>query len=144
MYTQGFMGWGYMRLCCHLVGSRSLIVLHRCHTTLKLGSFAIQPLTLHNLFLAIVFSWDKMQSFRNFWTCWKGYNDLQFPLTFSHPPKRRRVTYGSGIRPVSASASTLHFILYMHISLGGLFNICENGGAPCTPWKIMEDFVNFL
>ena len=25
MYTQGFMGWGYMRLCCHLVGSRSLI-----------------------------------------------------------------------------------------------------------------------
>ena len=26
VYTQGFMGWGYMRLCCHLVGSRSLIV----------------------------------------------------------------------------------------------------------------------
>ena len=25
VYTQGFMGWGYMRLCCHLVGSRSLI-----------------------------------------------------------------------------------------------------------------------
>ena len=22
-----------------------------------------------------------------------------------------------------------HFILYMHISLGGLFNICENGGG---------------
>ena len=28
MYTQGFMGWGYMRLCCHLVGSRSLIDSH--------------------------------------------------------------------------------------------------------------------
>ena len=27
MYTQGLMGWGYMRLCCHLVGSRSLISL---------------------------------------------------------------------------------------------------------------------
>ena len=26
--TQGFMGWGYMRLCCHLVGSRSLIAVH--------------------------------------------------------------------------------------------------------------------
>ena len=26
---------------------------------------------------------------------------------FSHPPKRRRVTYASGIRPASASASTL-------------------------------------
>ena len=25
MYTQGLMGWGYMRLCCHLVCSRSLI-----------------------------------------------------------------------------------------------------------------------
>ena len=25
VYTQGFMGWGYMRLCCHLVGSRSPI-----------------------------------------------------------------------------------------------------------------------
>ena len=32
----------------------------------------------------------------------------------------------------------------MHISLGGLFNICENEGAPYNPWKIMEDFVNFL
>ena len=37
-----------------------------------------------------------------------------------------------------------HFILYMYmdISLGGLFNVCENGGgAPYTPGKIMEDFV---
>ena len=25
VYTQGFMGWRYMRLCCHLMGSRSLI-----------------------------------------------------------------------------------------------------------------------
>ena len=23
--VHGFMGWGYIRLCCHLVGSRSLI-----------------------------------------------------------------------------------------------------------------------
>ena len=37
MYTQGLMGWGYMQLCCHLVGSWSLIVneltdinLHPC------------------------------------------------------------------------------------------------------------------
>ena len=30
MYTQGFMGWGYMRLCCHLVGSRSLIPAQIC------------------------------------------------------------------------------------------------------------------
>ena len=28
-------------------------------------------------------------------------------LIFSHPPKRRRVTYASTIRPASASASTL-------------------------------------
>ena len=34
-------------------------------------------------------------------------------------------------------------MLYMHFSLGGLFDICENGGALCTPWKIMEDFVLF-
>ena len=27
MHTQGFMGWGYMRLCFHLVGSRSLIAV---------------------------------------------------------------------------------------------------------------------
>ena len=30
---QGFMGWGYMRLCCHLMGSRSLIL--RPHTALS-------------------------------------------------------------------------------------------------------------
>ena len=72
-------------------------------------------------------------------------HNLDVIYFFSHPPKRRRVSYESGIRPVSmlASASTLctfyetaawnHFILYMHISLGGLFNICENGGALCTP-----------
>ena len=29
MYTQGFMEWGYMRLCCHLVGSQSLIAEQR-------------------------------------------------------------------------------------------------------------------
>ena len=32
---QRLMGWGYMRLCCHLVGSRSLIDLlykiNRCY-----------------------------------------------------------------------------------------------------------------
>ena len=27
------------------------------------------------------------------------------------------------------TATWNHFILYMHISLGGLFNICENGGG---------------
>ena len=42
------------------------------------------------------------------------------------------------------TATWSHFILYMHISLGGLFNICENGVALYTPWKIMRDFVNFL
>ena len=31
---------------------------------------------------------------------WNGH-------VFSHPPKRRRVTYASTIRPASASASTL-------------------------------------
>ena len=32
---------------------------------------------------------------------WNGH------VFFSHPPKRRRVTYASTIRPASASASTL-------------------------------------
>ena len=31
------------------------------------------------------------------------------------------------------TAAWNHFILYMHISLGDLFNICENEGALCTP-----------
>ena len=40
MYTQGFMGWGYMRLCCCLVGSRSLIVcIHYNHS--HLSSFSL-------------------------------------------------------------------------------------------------------
>ena len=30
---------------------------------------------------------------------------------------------------LSETATWNHFILYMHISLGGLFNICENGGG---------------
>ena len=35
----------------------------------------------------------------------------------------------------SETAALNHDILYMHISQGGLFNICENGGgrAPHTP-----------
>ena len=46
--------------------------------------------------------------------------------------------YARRFHPVSASASTLctfetaarnHFILYMHISLASLYNVCENGGS---------------
>ena len=32
----------------------------------------------------------------------------------------------------------------MHISLGGLFIVGENGGASYSVWEIMEDFVQFL
>ena len=38
---QGFMGWGYMRLCCHLEGSRSLIMpksKDKSSTQKKIGS----------------------------------------------------------------------------------------------------------
>ena len=34
-----------------------------------------------------------------------------------------------GILYFYETAAWNHFILYMHISLGGLFNICENGGG---------------
>ena len=65
---------------------------------------------------------------------------------FSHPPIKNKEgdlceqnLFGVGIDGVhtlyfsSETATWNHFILYMHISLGGLFNICENGGgAPYT------------
>ena len=41
-----------------------------------------------------------------------------------------------------------HFILYMHISLGGLFNISENGGGgglyapPVKLWRILCYLLN--
>ena len=42
---------------------------------------------------------------------------------------------------LSETATQNHFILYMHISLGDLFNICENGGGLHTPpkkfWRIL-------
>ena len=41
-FTQGFMGWGYMRLCCHLVGSWSLIdQLRPLCTPVALGMTAL-------------------------------------------------------------------------------------------------------
>ena len=37
MLSQRLMGWGYMRLCCHLVGSGSLIELKtKCHCELSM------------------------------------------------------------------------------------------------------------
>ena len=35
----------------------------------------------------------------------KNFQSIISFAIFSHPPKRRRVTYASGIRPASASAS---------------------------------------
>ena len=41
MYMQRFMGWGYMRLCCHLVGSRSLIEIIPCEVLSNREAFMI-------------------------------------------------------------------------------------------------------
>ena len=52
------MGWGYMRLCCHLVGSRSLIgscllnavsscLCCACHILIKCSNFYAKDVTLH-------------------------------------------------------------------------------------------------
>ena len=50
----------------------------------------------------------------------------------------------------SETATWNHFILYMHISIGGLFNICENGGggglyAPHEKlWRILCNSIKCL
>ena len=46
---------------------------------------------------------------------------------------------------LSKTATWNHFILYMHISLGGLFNISENGGGVQTPpEKLWRNSLNVL
>ena len=62
-------------------------------------------------------------------------------VIFSYPPKKEegdlceRISSGVGVHTLyfSETAAWNHFILYMHISLGGLFNICENGGLHAPP-----------
>ena len=63
---------------------------------------------------------------------------------FSHPPKEdgdlcERNSSGVRFRVHTwyfyETTAWNHFILYMHISLGGLFNICENGGGSMHPLK---------
>ena len=41
------MGWGYMRLCCHLVGSQSLIEEHINFLELKAVWFVLKPFVDH-------------------------------------------------------------------------------------------------
>ena len=52
-----------------------------------IGTLAFHHLTLHDLLLAIVFSWDKTQSLRNLWTYSKYYDGLRYPpkiVLFNH------------------------------------------------------------
>ena len=55
-------------MTCNLRGS--------CHLT-AIGTLALLPLTLHDYFLAIVFSYDKTQSLRNIFKT--VYDGLRFP-----------------------------------------------------------------
>ena len=65
-------------------------------------------------------------------------------LFFSHPPKKEDDDLCewnlSGVCVHTLyffyeTSAWNHFILYIHISLGGVFNVCENGGGSMHPLK---------
>ena len=74
---------------------------------------------------------------------------IGFLVTLLHLCKRMSSGVGGGVHTLYFFYETTawnNFILYMHISLGGLFNICENWGGGvlyAPPEKIMEDFMLF-
>ena len=52
------------------------------------------------------------------------YTCSMLHLIFSHPPKRRRVAYASGIRPASASASASTLCTSYLKPLHGIISYC--------------------